>query len=374
MKGKKLLILLGSVCLALMMVAMVACAAPTPTPSPSPSPSPSPTPSPSPSPTPSPSPPPTAEKVKILFVCGATSLSYTDTADYFKANLEEITGGRMQVEVILGEALAPLAEHLDSMGTGMFDMLNTWDGYFRGKVPFLNFVSLCSQLIEEGMEDANILYEYFGWKELYESEWNKYNCHFISFMNKDPGVGFVSRKPVPDFESLKGLKIRAVGTSADIMTNAGASVVYLPADEVYSALASGMIDAALYGAVSDHYGFGWQDVTKYWVPVLGKAEEHGISCNMDFWNGLSREDQSLIETVAQAAQLYSCNNRYYLCADSVKKARDAGVEFQPWDADNMAKWRGAALPLLDTLPTDDAASQKAKTTLIEFLKFRGLMD
>jgi len=315
-----------------------------------------------------------AETIDILFMCGATSLSYTDTADYMEAYLEEVTGGRMQVEVILGTALAPLAEHLDCMGDGMFDILNTWDGYFSGKVPFLNFVSLCSQLIEEGMEDGNILYDHFGWDEIYESEWNKYNCHFIDFMNKDPGVGLVSSKPVPGFASLNGLKMRAVGTSAKIFTAAGASVIYLPADEVYSALASGLVDAALYGAVSDHYGFGWQDVTKYWVPVLGKAEEHGISCNMDFWNSLSREDQSLIESVAHAAQIYSANNRYYICTECAQKVRDAGIEFQPWGGDDMAKWRAAAIPLLDTLPLDDAASKEARASLIEFLKFKGLMD
>jgi len=280
----------------------------------------------------------------------------------------------MQVEIVLGESLAPLAEHLDCMKTGMFQMLVTWDGYFRGKVPFLNYVSLCSQLIENGFQDGNVLYEYFGWDEIYESEWNKYNCHFIDFINFEPGVGFVSTKSVPDFESLKGLKIRAVGTSADIMTAAGAAVVYLPADEVYSALASGLVDAALYGSVSDHYGLGWADVTKYWVPTLGKGEECGVSCNMDFWNSLSREDQSLIESVVHAAQIHACTNRYYGCSEAADVVRGMGIEFQSWSSDSMAKWHTVAKPLLDTLPQDDAASKEAKATLIDFLKFMGLMD
>jgi len=371
-KRKKMLILLGSVCLALMMVVM-ACAAPAPT-TPSPT-TPAPT---TPAPTtpapPTPSPPPTAETIEILLVCGATSLSFTDATDYIEANLEEATGGRMQVEVVQGEALAPLAEHLDCMGTGMFQMLYTWDGYFRGKVPFLNFVSLCNHLIDTGLQDSNILYEHFGWDKIYESEWNRYNCHFIDFINYEPGVGFVSNKPAPDFESLDGLKIRAVGTSADIMTAAGASVIYLPAAEVYSALASGLVDAALYGSVSDHFGLGWADVTKYWVPVLGKAEEGGCSANMDFWNSLSREDQSLIESVVQAAQIQACTNRYYGCVESESKARDMGIEFQPWDANSLAKWRDTAMPLLDTLPQEDEASKQAKAALLDFLKFKGLID
>jgi len=365
MTKKKLLILLGSVCLALMLVVpmVAACAGPA-----------APSPAPSPTPSPTPAPPPEAETVDILYMCGATSVSYTDVAEYMKAHLEEATDGRIQVEIIYGTALAPLAEHLDCMETGMFDILNTWDGYFAGKVPFLNFVSLCSQLIDEGMEDGNVLYEHFGWDEIYESEWNRYNSHFIDFMNMDPGVGFVSTKRVPDFESLSGLKMRAVGTSAKIFTAAGASVIYLPADEVYAGLASGLIDAALYGAVSDHYAFGWQDVTMYWVAELGKAEEHGISCNMDFWNSLSKGDQTLIEDVARAAQLQSCNDRFYLCTKTAKDVRDLGIEFLSFDANSMTKWREAATPLLDTLPQDDAASKKAKSTLVDFLKFKGLMD
>jgi len=379
-KNKNLLKLLGVVVLAAVITIafLPGCAAeapaPAPAPAPTPAPAPAPAPTPAPAPAPAPTPAPEAEAIHILLMTGASSKTYTDTSDFLKAYLEEASGGRMQVEIVIGTALAPLAEHLDCMGKGMFEMLNTWDPYFRGKLPFLNFIDLASKTTPRGLQDSNILYEHFGWDKLYESEWNKYNCHFIDFMNKEPGVGIASSKPVPDWESAKGLKMRAVGVNAEIFTKLGASVIYLPASEVYSALASGLVDAAMYGCVSDHYNFGWHEVTKYWVPELAVAEEHGISCNMDFWNSLSRADQALIECAARAAQLHSCTNRYYGCAEVEAKLREAGVVLQSWDEDSLAEYHAAARSLLDTFPVEDEASKEAKAILIDFLKFRGLWD
>jgi len=310
--------------------------------------------------------------IEILMQCGIASGFYLDVTECFAESLEEASGGRMQVEIVLGEAIAPTAEQLKATGDGMFDMLSTWGPYFREKVPVIDIINYMTMCLET-RDDLYYMYEHMGWGDLMRQECAKWNAHWIFAMPEVPSAILVSRVPIPSVDDLEGLKIRATGNSAKAFEKLGAGTVWLPGEEIYTALATGLVDAAAYSGPATCYDFGWYEVTQYWIkPAAAKMCEDDILANMDFWNSLSEADQALIDKVTRYALLKGSYEDGWKGQEAWGKAQDQGIEVQTWDAESAKRYIEVGLSILPE-PRDEAATL-AMEQLFDYMRMVGYMD
>jgi len=310
--------------------------------------------------------------IKILTECAIPSGFYLDATECFAESLEEASGGRMQVEIVLGEAIAPTAEHLKATGDGIFDMLSTWEPYFREIVPVLDIINYMTICLET-REDWYYMLEQMGWADQMRQAYAEWNVHWIFAMPEIPSAILVSRVPIPSIDDLEGLKIRATGNSAKAFETLGAGTVFLPGEEIYTALATGLVDAAAYSGPATSYDFGWYEVTKYWIrPAVAKMCQDGISANMDFWNSLSEADQALIDKVTRYALLKSSYEDGWKSQEAWGKARDQGIVVQTWDEESVKRYIEAGLSILPE-PRDEAATL-AREQLFDYMRMVGYID
>ncbi|GAJ17403.1 unnamed protein product, partial [marine sediment metagenome] len=75
----------------------------------------------------------------------------------------------------------------------------------------------------------------------------------------------LSNVPIYGLEDLKGVKFRSAGAFARCLEAVGAKTVWFPGSEIYSGLASGLIEAVSYECPYTMYEMGLNEVTKYWT-------------------------------------------------------------------------------------------------------------
>jgi TRAP-type C4-dicarboxylate transport system substrate-binding protein len=212
-----------------------------------------------------------------------------------------------------------------------------------------------------------------GWGELFAQEFGKWNIHWVASGGFSPGNNIVSRVPLPNIDAVKGVKFRSAGSLALILDELGAETVWFPLEEIYTSLASGLIDGASGLPMTGMYGAGLAEVTKYWVmPCMYRVDQVDILANMNFWNSLSEADQKLIFYSAHAGIAHGSLDNYTLAMEALAGAKEKGIVVQWWDDESLKKYEQTALKVLP-IPEDEA-SQQAYDALMDYIRSVGYMD
>jgi TRAP-type C4-dicarboxylate transport system substrate-binding protein len=121
-----------------------------------------------------------------------------------------------------------------------------------------------------------------------------FNAKVLAIAPYPPQVVFC-KAPIEKLDDLQGLKIRASGRmTAKFLEALGAQSVNISFGEVPGALQKGVIDCAVTGAGSG-YSAGWWEVSTHLMTIpLGGWDPVVTAMNMDKWNSLSSEQQTLL--------------------------------------------------------------------------------
>jgi TRAP-type C4-dicarboxylate transport system substrate-binding protein len=108
------------------------------------------------------------------------------------------------------------------------------------------------------------------------------------------------RKPVSKGADFKGLKMRDVGPDAKFYKALGAEVVYIKTSEVYSALQTGVLDAAGVSSMGWMYAMKLYEVAKYvlWPGTVDMGAQN-IFVNMDAWKSLPDDLKAILFSAAR---------------------------------------------------------------------------
>jgi TRAP-type mannitol/chloroaromatic compound transport system substrate-binding protein len=116
-----------------------------------------------------------------------------------------------------------------------------------------------------------------------------------------------TNKKLETVDDLKGLKIRTFGDWGKILEDAGASVVGMPAGDVYEALQRGVIDACELSDRTTNMSFGIQEVTDYWYHpgIHAPMATFDFYVNMDSWNALPDSYKELLRFTQKAVLMHN---------------------------------------------------------------------
>ena len=176
----------------------------------------------------------------------------------FAAEVEKRTKGALKFEIYPGSSLMKTNAQFSSMRKGALDMALIPLSYAGGEIPEVN-IGLMPGLV--------VSYEQaYSWKtkpvgaELDRLLQAK-GIQMISWVWQAGGVA--SRgKPIVDPEDAKGMKVRGGSREVDmILKEAGAAVVNLPSNEIYAAMQTGAMDAAMTSSTS-FISFRLEEVAK----------------------------------------------------------------------------------------------------------------
>ncbi len=177
------------------------------------------------------------------------------------------------------------------LGDGVYDVGMTVADYAVADAPELEgldvpLLALTASEARKMVEAARPMVE-----DIYNS---RFNSHVLAIAPYPPQVVFCNAE-IAGLADLEGKKVRASGRmTAKFLEALGAEGINVSFSEVPGALQKGVVDCAVTGAGSG-YSAGWWEVSTHLMPIpLGGWDSVVTAINLDKWNSLDAETQTLI--------------------------------------------------------------------------------
>jgi TRAP-type mannitol/chloroaromatic compound transport system substrate-binding protein len=245
--------------------------------------------------------------------------------DYAK-KVNDMTGGRLKLEVLAAGAVVPAFQMADAVHAGVLDAGHGVCAYWYGKH---KAYSLFGTPPSYGWDAHSFLgwFYYGGGEALYKelvSDVLKLNLvGFLYYPMPTQPLGWF-KKAVAGPDDLKNIKYRTVGLSADLFKELGCAVTILPGGEIVPALDRGLLDAAEFNNPSSDILLGFPDVSKNFMLQSHhqQAEAFEVIFNKQKYDAQPAEVKAILRNAAFAAtadQFAMAHDRYSKDLEDIKK-------------------------------------------------------
>ncbi len=263
-------------------------------------------------------------------------------AEQWCKEVEKRTNGRVKVTHFAGGTLTPAAQTYDGVVKGIADIGYSVFAYTRGKFPMIAAIDLPLGYRSGAQATAliNAYYKKFKPKELDEVQ--------VMYLHANGPFLFHTKRPVYKLEDMKGMKIRAMGTTVPIVEALGGAPVGATMPETYDALRTGVVEGTMnpYEALQ---GFKLGEVvsaTTESYPCANSASMF-VVMNKAKWNALPPDIQKII---AQINEEWSVKQG--LTWDEIDKlgkdfAIKRGNKIITLSKQEGARWAAAVKPVFD---------------------------
>jgi TRAP-type mannitol/chloroaromatic compound transport system substrate-binding protein len=255
--------------------------------------------------------------IKMQGSWGAKDI-FNEMAEEFVKRVNEMAGGRLRVDYLVGGAVVKPFEVMDAVSKGVLDAGHTVPVYWYGKSKVASLFG--SGPINGANADQTLAWIYRGGGlALYNELLQKLNLDVVGFfalpMPTQPLGWF--KQPIKDAGQIKGLKYRTVGLAADLFQQMGARVTQLPGGEIIPALEKGVIDGFEFNNPTSDMRFGAQDVIKnYMMGSFHQAMEFfEIIVNKKKWNSMGKDLQAIWQYGVEAAN----SSNYWTAMDNYSR-------------------------------------------------------
>lgn len=270
-----------------------------------------------------------------------------------------MSGGRLTVQLHAAGELVPGLQVFDAVNAGVAEMGHTAAIYWTGKSRAAAYFTTVPWGLTPLEHIAWI--EHGGGQALWDELYAPFGLKPFMAGSSGMQMGGWFRRELKGLADLKGLKIRAVGLSADIFQKMGAVAVVLPAGEIFQALQSGAVDGVEFlGPNSDRAQGFYQVAPFYYWPTFTKPNGTAeCIIRRDAWDGLGAELQSIVAEAARAENQVTLAESEWRAAEALQDLVDnRKVQLRPWPDDVLRASHGAAEQVLAEV--EAAGSVEAK--------------
>src|SRR5947207_12272959 len=289
-----------------------------------------------------------ATTLKISHQCPGGTVDKGDFRDrltrIFAAEVAKRSGGEIAADIYPNSSLIKTNAQFSAMRKGALDISLVPLSYAGGEVPETN-IGLMPALVpsyevgskwktaEVGKMLAGVLAEK--------------GILVVSWIWQAGGVASRTKALVTP-EDAKGMKVRGGSREMDMMfKDAGASVISLPSNEIYAAMQTGAMDAALTSSTS-LISFRLEEVSKALTSGRGKSYWfmfEPLMMSKDVFDKLPKPQQDAIMTVGADLEKFAVDSAK---ADDIAVAEvyaKKGAKVVDLDQATLEKWRAIAKPV-----------------------------
>jgi TRAP-type C4-dicarboxylate transport system substrate-binding protein len=235
----------------------------------------------------------------------------------------------------------------------------TYGGYHAGLIDIAN-IECGLPMSWANTAEAALFHLTYGFQDLAREAYAEKGVYWITPVFEVPFL-LISKKPVRTLADLKGMKIRATAPVAAVLNQFDIPTVYLPSQEFYTSMATGVIDGIIYGSWYAYAGLKLQEQAKYVTDMkILYPMTSAIIVNKKVWEGLPADLRGTIGATAEAFY------RIHYFTTRAKDDVEARKQFETFilPPDDVAKLTNAALKEWDKEAQKSPRAKKA----IELLK------
>jgi TRAP-type C4-dicarboxylate transport system substrate-binding protein len=272
-----------------------------------------------------------------------------DGINWMIDKVEKGSAGKIKFEVYWGGSLLKPKEMIRGVGKGAADMAFIWPGYTPKELPVWQILTAMVIGPKNVRKATELMIRLVDEIPAFPADYAKWNLRILGF-HTNTGYGLYMTKPIKTIWDLKGMKVRAADTAHLTMLKAiGATPIFMPMGECYTAMQRGSIDGVATPLESGHR-FKFHEVAKHIYPCLAVwgTVPNVASINIDTWNKLSNDNQNLMAKTCLDMSRYigdSVQNGYTLIRNDFK---NAGAAVTDMPDEDLIKW--SQMPEVAALP------------------------
>ncbi len=183
------------------------------------------------------------------------------TARYFAERLEAVSDGTVRCRVHPAGARVGAMEVYDAVASGAFPIGHTAPYYQIGKSPAHGFFTALPFGL--GLQQQNAWLRHGNGQAFWDSLNARDGLIAYPGGNTGPQTGGWFNREIRTTGDLRGLRMRFPGHGGRVMAKTGVTIQQLPAGEVYTAMARGLLDAAEWVGPHDDRILGMHRVSRY---------------------------------------------------------------------------------------------------------------
>ena len=251
--------------------------------------------------------------------------------------------GRIVATATVPGAVCPVEEQLDAVAMGVTPAMFWYPGYFSGKIP-ITAVSADIFYAPVNKAEAKYLYEDYEGGQIIELIRDTYadygDIYLVGYSYVAVDGPLCSNVPIYSITDLDGVPWRSSEVRAEVLAHFGAATIWCPGDEIYTLLATGVVDGCNYGGVPTMIGMGFHEVTKYWTkkPLTGETCAIPFCVSGTVWNGLPDDLKSIVQTAIRSSTVLGALDGQLAMAEAWRQAEEYGMEIIEWSDEDCAKW------------------------------------
>lgn len=291
---------------------------------------------------------------------GNAQHQYTVYGQYFKEKVEELTKGKVQVEIYPNNALGNEREMAESVLLGTIEMCCvTSDGTLPSWVPETQILSI-PYLFSNKKEAYYVLDHTL--QDYLEPKFEAKGAKHLAFAE----LGFRhftnNIRPIKKAEDMNGLKIRVQEAPVwfALLHDLNATATPVPFAELYTALQQGMVDGQE-NPIASIASSKFYEVQKY-MSLDGHTYAAGSAIiNKKFYDSLPPEYQKAVDEAALYARDAQRNDINGKEAKMLADMKEAGLKVDEVDVESFKK-------ATDNLYKEPAVAKLVKPELVELVR------
>lgn len=292
-----------------------------------------------------------ARVLKLSTTKAAESYAYDMLLD-FAAEVEELSGGTLVVEIYPASQLGGQSESVEGMGLGTIEMGYLACGATESFYPASGLMGTLFTAVNE--DHAMAIWNSDIATEIMEAQAQAINVRCLDY-SIEGSRSIWSKTPVNSLSDLKGLKLRVpeVPIFMNVFEGLGTSPTPMALSEVYTGIQTGIVDGVEYD-LTGVLDYSFDELCKYCYET-----HHGVSIMAfmiaeNLYQSLTDEQKNAIDT-ASADISAAINEQYYVALEESRQELEAeGVVFTEMSEDDMNTINEIVAPLMEDYIKDYA--------------------
>ncbi len=310
-----------------------------------------------------------AQKAEFRFrlqsFLGPGTVEWEQLLPRYIKRVSEMSNGRIQIQAFPPGALVPTFEMLDAVGKGVVEIGYGAQPYWRGKIPFTLWTWGIPGAFKT-LDHYDYLWYETGLLDVVREAFAKHGTHFLGPVYSDEWGATMSRQELKTLDDFKGVKIRSFGLGAEVLKSKGASIVTIPGEEQYTALSTGVIDAANWGSPAGFLQYKLHEPAKFYLgPSTINFDMEDMFMNQRAYNRLPKDLQEVMNIVTRIYAVERATTSTAESAKSIQVMKDAGVKFSSLPPADVEYYEKTAYEALDRMQTKDEPTQKVLKIIFE---------
>ncbi|MCW8332429.1 TRAP transporter substrate-binding protein DctP [Vibrio sp. SCSIO 43135] len=284
--------------------------------------------------------------------------AYGEVYENLAKNIEVMSNGRIEVQVLYSGEGVGTSGILSAVKSGLVTMGAPFQSMHAGELP--------AGVVEIGLPggtadvgELSTLFHEQGWSEILTEAYGSQGMTWLSPYIQPP-VYIITKKEIKSIEDFKGLKIRAPGAYGKFLRNLGASPVSLAWSEIYTSLATGVIDGSIGSNMIDHRDGNHVEVAKYMyrLPLAG-AQVLPIVVNTKQFNKLPEDLQAIVRAATTVHSQEQMTKSILWESQAVAQMEEKGLKWSPEPSTaDIEAWRNAGKSLAKEYSNQDKYSKQ----------------